>query len=100
MRTTPFPQRPAFETLIDMAREDEALIPLVVAMRATLWAQNDIYMRSRDDKSGFSHLCRVKSGGGKATGLRDASSRALSKMQSRTPRIGFRVSRSSAFTTT
>jgi hypothetical protein len=55
-----FPQRPAFETLIEMAREDEALIPLVVAMRATLWAQNDIYMRSRVDKSGFSHLCRVE----------------------------------------
>jgi hypothetical protein len=52
-----------------MAREDEALIPLVVAMRATLWAQNDIYMRSRDDKSGFSHLCRVSSGGGQGNGL-------------------------------
>jgi len=64
-----FPQRPAFETLIGMAREDEALIPLVVGMRATLWAQNDIYMRSRTGKSGYSHLCRVKSGGGQGNGL-------------------------------
>ena len=64
-----FPQRPAFETLIDMARKDEDLIPLVVAMRSTLWAQNDIYMRSRNERSGFTHLCRVMSGGGQGNGL-------------------------------
>ncbi len=31
-----FLQRPAFVTLVDMAREDEALIPLVMAMQATM----------------------------------------------------------------
>jgi hypothetical protein len=64
-----FPQRPAFATLVEMALVDGALIPLVVAMRATLWAHNDIYMRSRSDKSGFTHLCQVKSGGGQGNGL-------------------------------
>ncbi len=38
-----FPQRLAFVTLLNMAREDETFIPLVVAMQATLWAHNDIY---------------------------------------------------------
>jgi hypothetical protein len=63
------PQSPAFVTLIDMAREDETLIPLVVAMQAALWAHNDIYMRSRIDKSGYTQLCQVKSGGGQGNGL-------------------------------
>ncbi len=63
------PERPAFVTLIDMAREDETLILLVVAMQATLWAHNDIYMRSRIDKSGYTHLCQVKSGRGQGNGL-------------------------------
>ncbi len=59
-----FPQRSAFMTLINMAREEEALIPLAVAMQSALWAHSSIYMRSRIDKSGYTHLCQVKSGGG------------------------------------
>ncbi len=38
-------------------------------MQATLWAHNDIYMRSLIDKSGYTHLCQIKSGGGQGNGL-------------------------------